>query len=356
MRIKRVLAALLTAPLVGLSLGAMPTTSTTAQAAPNPALHVDSVTLNKASVAVSGLNTVPVTATVKGAYNSTSDPDITLYVVLERTAGTGTKVLMVSTNLPLTAGTLADGTWSGPLNVPSTANGAFKVTGVSAGKYAPGTGDLFDPTPVANGPSITVTGTHLPKITAEVIPAVVPFTKDPFRIRWTVTDSSTGKPYGTRLKLILETDDFCIKYIGPYETDLSDANGVVTKLYGSSVANMSQCLMLPGDPGANGALTIFAPRPGIVAATPSKPSAPVGSLVPVNGSVAGAPWLCPVNLQRLYGATQWRTVGTSTVRTSGRFTLTAQPAYVGQIPYRVSLPACKNYRAGVSSTFYVRGL
>jgi hypothetical protein len=353
MRIKRVLAALLTAPLVGLSLAAMPTV---AQAAPNPALHVDSVALSKTSVAVSGLNTVPVTVTVKGGYTAANAPDITLYAILERTVGTGQKVLMVSTDLPRTAGNVTNGTWSGPLNVPSTANGAFKVTGVFAGKYAPGTGDLFDPTPVANGPSITVTGTHLPKITAEVVPAVVPFTSAPFRIRWTVTDSATGKPYGTRLKLIIETDDFCIKYVGPYETDLSDMNGVVSKLYGSSVANLSQCLMLPGDPGANGSLTIFVPRPGIVAAAPSKPSAPVGSLVPVNGSVAGAPVYCPVNLQRLYGATQWRTVGTSTVRTSGRFTLSAQPAYVGQIPYRVSLPACKNYRAGVSSTFYIRGL
>jgi hypothetical protein len=345
------MAALFTAPLVGLLLGAMPTA---AQADPNPDLHVDSVTLNKTSVAVSGLNTAPVTVTVKGGYDSSSDPDITFFVILERTGGTGQNTVMLSTNLPRTAGSVENGTWSGPLKVPSTANGTFKVSGVFAGAYNPGGGDTTDPTPY-DGPSIAVTGTHIPKITASVIPSVVPFGSN-FKIRWAVTDSATGKPYGSRLKLIIESDNFCTDYVGPYETDLSDVNGVVTKSYGSSVGNLLQCLLLPGDPVAGGWLSFFVPRPGIVAATPSKTSAPVGSLVPVNGSVAGAPVNCPVNLQRLYGATQWRTVGTAKVRSSGRFTVNAQPAYQGQIPYRVSFPACNNYVAGVSKTFYIRGL
>ena len=62
-----------------------------------------------------------------------------------------------------------------------------------------------------------------------------------------------------------------------------------------------------------------------------------------------------MQLQRLYGASQWRTVGTGAVRASGRFTLNAQPAYKGLIPYRVNFPACRPYVAGFSKAFYIRG-
>ena len=85
-------------------------------------------------------------------------------------------------------------------------------------------------------------------------------------------------------------------------------------------------------------------------------SAPVGTIVPVNGTVSGAPNYCPVNLQRLYGATAWRTVGTAKVRQSGRYTVNAQPAYKGNIPYRVSFPRCGNFLAGISRTFTIKGL
>ena len=76
----------------------------------------------------------------------------------------------------------------------------------------------------------------------------------------------------------------------------------------------------------------------------------------MNGSVAGAPSNCKVNLQRLYGATQWRTVSSAKVRQSGRFTVNAQPAYKGQIPYHVSFPACANFVSATSKVFSIRGL
>ena len=44
------------------------------------------------------------------------------------------------------------------------------------------------------------------------------------------------------------------------------------------------------------------------------------------------------------------------VRTSGRFTVNAQPAYKGLIPYRVSFPACSSFVAALSKAFYIRGL
>ena len=338
---RRVLTALLAAPLMAMPL--------VAQAAPDPDLQIESVTLNKTTVAVSGLNTVPITVTVKGKYGA--DADTAVNVVLERTGGTGQQYQLISTDLARNETT---GTWSGPLNVPSTANGTFKVTGVMTGPYgAPDPGTPVDPTPYA-GPSITVTGTHQPKITAVVTPKVVPFNQ-PYTIKWAVSDAQTGKPYGSRLKVVVQTDTGCVENFGPGHTDLTDTNGVVTKAYPGEAWAPITCLLLPGNPTANAWLSFVPARPGIVFAAPSKSSAPVGAVVPVNGSVQGPPQSCPVQLQRLYGATQWRTVSSATVRQSGRFTVNAQPAYKGAIPYRVSFPKCRNYQAGVSKAFSIRG-
>ena len=341
---KRALSALLAVPMLGLGLATAPSV---AQAEPDPDLHITSVTLNKTSVAVSGLNTAPVTVTVKGTYDA--DAKTSVNVILERTGGTGQQRTLFSTNLPR----LANGTWSGPLQVPSTANGTFKVTGVMTGPFFPGSGSMTDPTPYS-GPSLAITGTHQPKITASVSPKVVPFGAG-FKITWAVTDAQTGKPYGSRVRVVLGTDNICAEYFGPGYTNLTGTNGLVTKSYAADAANWVNCLLLPGNPASVGGLGLVVVRPGIVSAAPSKTSAPVGTIVPVNGSVMGAPSACKVQLQRLYGASQWRTVGTGAIRQSGRFTLSAQPAYKGLIPYRVYFPKCYNYLAGVSKVFYIRG-
>ncbi|GAA1573890.1 MULTISPECIES: hypothetical protein [Kribbella] len=339
---KRALAALLGAPL---ALAVLPAV---AQADPDPRLHVESVTLNRGSVAVSGLNTVPVTVTVKGSYTvNTAAP---VNVILERTGGSGGMSALFSTNLSRDAAT---GTWSGALKVPSTANGTFKVSGVQVGPFSPTSPPTFDPTPYA-GPSLAVIGTHQPRITAAVTPKVVPFGA-PYSIRWAVTDAQTGKPYGSRIRVALKHDSGCVEYFGPGTTDVTDTNGIVTKTYPGSTYSPSNCLIVPGDPWVNASLAFTAARPAVVSATPSRTSAPVGTIVAVNGAVAGAPFNCWVQLQRLYGASQWRTVNVRRVRQSGRFTLEAQPAYRGTIPYRVSFPACAPYVAGLGKTFSIRG-
>src|SRR6266540_83875 len=201
---RRVMAALLTAPLVGLLLGAMPS----AQAAPDPNLTVTDVTLSRTAVAVSG----PLR-------------------------------WMFSTDLKRTAGTLNNGTWTGPLNVPSTGNGTFKVTGVMPRPFGVYFGDTTEPTPFA-GPSVTVTGYHLPKITASVSPKVVPF-GSPYSIRWAVTDAATGKPYGTRITVLLGVDNQCAEDAGG-DVVRTDTNGVVAKSYAASDANWVNCLRLTG--------------------------------------------------------------------------------------------------------------
>ncbi|GAB3941125.1 hypothetical protein GCM10029976_059920 [Kribbella albertanoniae] len=345
----RFLAALLVAPLAALAL-----TAPAAHADPDPDLSITKVELSRSSVAVSSLNTVPVKLTVTGGYDS-SDPqnaNLTLHAILKRTAGTGMENILTSMELFRTAGTTQNGTWEGNVNIPSTANGTFEAYGVMTGAFFPGSGSMTTETLVPNPPKLLITGTNQPKITARVLPDPLPFGQG-YSIRWSVINGQTGKPYGTRLKVWLANDNGCVESFGGPEY-LTDTNGYVTKAYPSSLADYGNCLLLPGNPAPNGGLGVIPNRPGIVTATPSKTSAPVGTIVPVNGTVAGAP-NCSINLQRLYGATAWRTVGTAQIRQSGRFTVNAQPAYKGLIYYRVSFPGCFHFKSGVSKTFTIKG-
>jgi hypothetical protein len=353
MWMKRVMTALTTASVLGVLLaGAQP-----AQAAPDPKLKVTKVTLGRSSVAVSGLNTVAVPIRVKGGYDSSEpgDANLTLVVLLKRTSGTGRLTYMVSTDLKRVSGTTQHGEWAGPLNVPSTANGAFKVTGVVTGPYFAyvNGGTMTDPTPY-DGPTVTVTGYHLPKITAKVTPRIVPF-GSPYTITWAVTDSATAKPYGTRIRALLGIDNQCVEFAGG-DVVLTSTAGIAVKAYPASAGQWVNCLRLQTVPFDIAGLGLIVARPAIVSATPSATSAKVGTTVPVNGNVLGAPYRCKVILQRLYGATQWRGVSVGAVRQSGRFTVYAQPTYRGLIPYRVYFPPCYNYVAGLSRVFYIRGL
>jgi hypothetical protein len=335
-------------------IGSMMVAVPTAQAAPDPKLTITGVTLGRASVAVSGLNTVAVPVRVKAGYDST-DPQaayLSLVVSLQRTAGTGQLATMIAADLERVSGTVQDGEWLGTLAVPSTANGTFKVASVRVGPFArPGPGD---PTPFA-GPSLAVTGVHLPKITAAVIPRVVPFGSG-FTVRAAVTDSATGKPYGTKIPLrFIAGAAWCLQ-MDLTASDSTDTAGIAQASYGGTLADIPNCVRLRNGAFDKLSLTLTPARPGIVAATPAATSARVGTTVDVNGSVRGAPATCVVALQRLYGASQWRGVSAGTVRTSGRFTVKAQPPYAGNIPYRVYFPTCGRFQAGVSNTFLIRGI
>jgi hypothetical protein len=300
---------------------------------------------------------VAVQVTVTGGYDSDepSQANMPLNVWIHRTSGTGSRILLVSTDLPRVSGTTQNGVWAGPVYVPSTANGVFTVFGVTTGPLAfYESGPMPpDPTPVA-GPALTVIGSHLPKVTAKVSPSVVPFGSG-FSITWAVTDTATGQPYGTRIRVLLGIDNQCDSNQGG-DTPLTSTSGTVTKAYPASAGDVPVCLRIHNRLEDVAALKFFVARPGVVSAVPSKTSAPVGTIVPVNGNVLGAPANCKVLLQRLYGASQWREVNANVVRTSGRFTLSAQPAYQGLIPYRVYFPACGRFQVGISKVFTIRGL
>ncbi|MBB6565633.1 hypothetical protein HPO96_16745 [Kribbella sandramycini] len=333
---RRVLAALLAAPLVVTTLGVAP------QAQAEPKIAITDLKVSRSSLAVSSLNTVPVTVTL----DSTSTSDGTYFVQFKRVAGSGPEDELFS--MPLQK--VKPGTWSGVLNVPSTVNGTIKATAVVAGEWQHGV-DLWDPTPV-DGPTIAVTGVHIPKVVSTVIPKLPPY-NTPYSIKWQVLDSQTGKPYGTKLKVMPREDNQCVEG-DVTRTVLTDTNGVLTKKY--PAGDQVLCFLLPGKPAPILRYGVRVDHPAVITATPSRTSAPVGTVVPVNGSIVGSPVGCGVNLQRLYGASQWRTVGSSTVRASGRFTLNAQPAYKGVIPYRAQFLACNHFVDGVSKTFTIKGI
>ncbi len=235
----------------------------------------------------------------------------------------------------MVAGNETGAVWRGKVNVPSTANGSLKITGLNIGTFNPAAGTNIPATPV-DGPAIQVTGLHQPKFTAT--PTPTPSIASPVKavtIRWQVTDSATVKPYGTRLRVIVADDNGCVERVGPSGSVLTDTAGIILSKTISDDA--IHCLLIPGSQAPIGGTSILLRHPGIVTAVPSKTSVPVGTIVPVNGVVKVAPLYCPVNLQRLYGATAWRTVDK------------------GRIPYRVQLPTCSNYVAAVSPTFWITG-
>jgi hypothetical protein len=348
------------AALAGLvSMAAMlvaPTATAVPRAAesPDPKLTVTSVTLGRSTVAVSGLNRVAVPVTVKAGYNSDDpqDDDTLLNVFFKRTGGVGPIRYMIAGHLKRTAGTLKNGTWTGTVDVPSTANGTFKAYGVLPGFTLDGSdGSMTSETPF-DGPSIAVTGYHLPRLGVSVIPKVVPF-GSAYQLKAAIWDSATGKPYGTRIPLQVVNDNLCVEYDAG--SRLTDAAGILYTSFPAAAADSLNCVRVRGKFFDTIGLGFFPLRPGIIAAVPSRYVVPINTIVPVNGTVAGAPFRCPVILQRLYGATQWRNASQDIVRQSGRFTVLAQPSYRGNNIYRAYFPTCGRYQAGVSKTFVIRG-
>jgi hypothetical protein len=48
--------------------------------------------------------------------------------------------------------------------------------------------------------------------------------------------------------------------------------------------------------------------------------------------------------------------GATTIRTSGRFTLNAQPSYQDKVTYRALVPACGNFVASSTKPFTITGV
>lgn len=340
---------LLAASLVGALFGIAPTADAKATAG----LTITDVKLSRSSVAVTGLNTVAVTIEATGGFEGPSaDPNLKLGAALGQDSGSpGNLYNLDSAAMTRYEGTTQQGKWRGVIHVPSTANGNWSVVGLGTDPKPDGGMSNYV---LVDGPKLAVKGTNPPRVTAYPVPAVVPVGK-PYTIRWSVINDATGKPYGSKLSVLLGTGTECDRHQG--RKVVSTTTGAIHQTYAAGTVSGLHCLVVPNDPRPIAELVMGGIRRlGTVSATPAKTTAPVGSAVPVNGSVSGAPFPCPVNLQRLHGASQWRSVGTAQTRqSSGRFTLAATPDVKGPIAYRVAFPTCKDFAPTVSTTFSIRG-
>ncbi|GAA1709184.1 hypothetical protein GCM10009745_66360 [Kribbella yunnanensis] len=349
MKTRNILTTLGAVTLAGTALSAVP-----AQAEPLD-LQVESVKFDRASVAVSSLNTVPVTITVKATYKL-GVANQSMYVELnshdsKRTDGTQ----VFSEPLKLISGTGKDGTWEGKVNVPSTADGRLDVDGVYAGVLNRSLKAKTPDNDPVTGVSLAVNGLNIPKITRKLSVSPVPFGKS-YSITWQVLNSTTGKPYGSRLKVLHPKGDACLEAKGSAGALLTNAAGVIVTQHAPAEADKLNCLLIPGTQAPIDHHIQLVPRPGVVAATPDKTSAKVGTTVSVKGNVAGITYGCTVNLQKLSGATAWRTLRSAKLSVSSRYTLPAAITAKGKGTYRVQFPKCDNTLAGVSRSFTITGV
>ena len=318
-----------------------------AHAASDPTF--DTITWGRSSLSASGtamtLQTLSVHVTDPRQY-----PGSCWEFSASRTGGTGTlaDIWSIAT---LVAGSDADGVWSTSFYVPSTADGAWSLT------TATDCGDTgVTPTfGVPSSPIFTVTGTHQPRISWRHAPSPVPLAKPYVTVTGRVYDADTGAGV-SGVQVGRAEDSYCLGDFGDTPTELNElattgANGYFTIASSRDNPRALQCIGVYGTPRTNpdgyavfvwSAEMWFHYVPG-VSATPASSRVRSGTIDNVNGTVIGTTH-CPIELQRLHGSTAWRTVGTSDVRTSGRFTLSAQPPGVGRFVYRAYYPAhCDRY-------------
>ncbi len=177
-----------------------------------PQLTVSSVTLSRSRVAVSGLNTMPVRVTVAAAYPTQAQggSDVTsLTAILTRSPKVvwpGLNGLRVPLRRVGTAQT--PGTWTGVAHIPATLSGTLKVTGITTALAHDDGSDMTQPVAV-NGPSLQVTGVHLPMLTATVVPRRPAVRVRSYAITGRVYDAATKAPYRSRVSVQLVIDGSC---------------------------------------------------------------------------------------------------------------------------------------------------
>lgn len=332
-----------------------------AQADQDPGIVVSSVTLGRPSVAVSGLNVVPVRVTAHKIMTTAPRPDDptkdTIFVILSRTAGDepdgapGSRVVELS----LISGTPRNGTYAGTTTIASTMNGTYAVTKAYA--WLDSWGGMDPPPYRLDGPSLRVTGTHIPKLSLSTSPRPVPIGAPRYRLTGSLVDRDTGKGYGRPIRVDIGIDNVCVEYYPSMSVFADRTTGRFA--IGLTRADLSlHCAMVSPTRNRDNITVIKGYFPETltwVTAKPARTRTRVGSPVTVTGVVGGAP-SCRVVLQRRL-STGWAQVGSAAIRPgSGRYTLYTRPTRVGAQTYRVSFPRCYEWWPVTSRTFVIRGV
>jgi hypothetical protein len=319
--------------------------SPAALAATPPDITAANVHLSTSAVAVSGLAGLQVT--ISATLTSTSLAS-SMSFEISTTSGIARSFLLVAGAVgPVSSG----GTWSGTFWVTSSDAGTWTLTGVGdADPYS-----MRSISPVQGAPVLTVTGTHVPRLTVTTVPNPVPVRASGFTVTGTATDSSTGLPVAGAL-VGFGVDTGCLNNISDRPAYLARVHTSSTGTFSfaapaSAIEQLISCVSLEGS-------TPFLDSDGVehrilevnplvrvlswISVVVASSSEPVGRPDAVTGSVGGLAQnpACLVELWQLHGSTQWRSVGQASVRASGRYTLSAVPTVRGRNYYKVYKAAC----------------
>ncbi|GLW33466.1 hypothetical protein [Actinoplanes regularis] len=352
------------AALLALSLIlAVPAMAAPAADTAPPQLH--SITFDRSSVAVSGLQTQFVGVRVRLTDETGVQPidyqagQELASPYLRFNASLNSFVL-----LRLAEGTAQDGIWTGSIPVTSAWSGKIEPVGIYAmdQTLTPANTLNVDPRTVVDTPGIQVQSSHRPMIDMTFSPEPLPKGK-PVVQKIRAWDATTGKPW-PNLSFKLSMDNGCVEP-GSVWTARTGANGTYQRTLSAANAQWLQCAWVPGvnQPTMPEPPTKIASDGGHVRterysvnATPAAKSVKAGTNVNINGGIK--PNYVKgklVQLQRLYADKTWRKVGTATVRASGRFTLVATPPGRATYSYRVYAPGDYAVVGGLSKVFTIRG-
>ncbi|MBV9098804.1 MAG: hypothetical protein JO079_12185 [Frankiaceae bacterium] len=311
----------------------------------------DSVSWKHSALTISGVAMVAQTGTIHvtdPAAPGSGPNACRWYFHLTSTGGTGT-VRRYTTGAKLTSGTVNDGTWTMTFYLSSTADGTWHLTSAETCSAGPSTTYA-----ASSSAAFTVAGHHQPRVSWAVVPTPVPVANPHWSVKGRVYDADTGAGMPGVTVGEGASDTSCLyqqQGEGPGASlslrTVTNANGYYALPARNGWSGL-QCLGIVGKPEANpDRLSVYpwfrqfvlSYLPS-VSATPAVASVAAGSTDAVNGHVVGGRSGCPVALQRLHGSATWRTVSTSNLRPSLRFTLVAQPAAAGRYLYRAYYPQC----------------
>lgn len=342
------------------ALSAFPAVPAFAAAADSSPPRVQSITFDKSSVTVSGLETQQVKVSVRLTDESGVLPysDETTFSPALRLTGRGDAVA-----LSLAEGTDQDGIWTGSVTVTSAwASGTLEPVAVEAIDKSETHNKLStDPRTVIDTPSLAVSTSHRPAVELTFSPDPVPAGKS-FVEKVRAWDTTTGKAWAN-LPISLGEDVGCLVNEGLHAnvTTKTKADGTYQRTRAAGYRTVLHCVWVPGTAPAGSPLVVVTAVSGFprtskyATSVAAAASVKAGRNVNVTGSVSPVRAGKVVQLQRLSGKT-WRTVNTAKVRTSGRYTLVATPAGKATYQYRVYVPGDERVVGTYSKTVKIRGL
>jgi hypothetical protein len=213
-----------------------------ALAADTAAPELVGVSLSRTRLAVSGLGLVPVTLRVhltdeSGVEPVSSEPSVTTPLAsLERISGGEPRG--ASAELTLESGTIRDGVWSAVIQVPSTWNGVWAVTRVTAWDVA---FNHFEVDPRAAGMErrLRVRGTHQPAMTMRIVPDPVP-ADAPVTVKGRFYYRDTGAPIRNQ-PIFAGNDNLCVEYVSEPNAR-TDRNGRYSVTFPRGSAPWLKCV------------------------------------------------------------------------------------------------------------------